>query len=503
VTILIGSSQMLIVFRLALLACVAIGGVVSDNLQPPQRVESNSYGIYDDYSWAIRSQRLSNTAKQVVYDEFLQGCKREALALDITYGRLCQANENARLDLNKYQPSSMRNYTSGPGFLKTRAPDNVWALIQKFWKAALEHGGPGFRGRREWDHPTPYHNTWDAPTTVVLVEEASELTEQGPDYDIETRDLMEVIWRGVRDVAQEWTGQQLIVTSVYGIRLYHNQSILAPHVDRLPLVTSAIINVAQQYGGDEENSEPWPLEVYDRQGFAHNITMNPGDLVLYESHSTIHGRPFPFKGDYFANIFVHFQPIGSLVYTDDDVVDIEKAIDIPPYIIPGSLWEKRWRADSPVGWQVIQEPGSIVQRRDLDSLRYLVDRYYRKNPNAVTLIPGADEWLPLHEAIRQNSLEIVKYLVDGSPKADVNAIIEIVVDPDENDARQPYTPLGVAMLYHGKNHPITDFLLERSNGSFGSEIEVDEDGTPLQEMTIPHLNEAWADRKQKSEREEL
>jgi len=38
--------------------------------------------------------------------------------------------------------------------------------------------------------------------------------------------------------------------------------------------------------------------------------MDVGDLVLYESHSVIHGRPFPFTGDFYANIFVHFEPTG-------------------------------------------------------------------------------------------------------------------------------------------------------------------------------------------------
>jgi hypothetical protein len=53
--------------------------------------------------------------------------------------------------------------------------------------------------------------------------------------------------------------------------------------DRLPLVSSAIINVAQDV------DEPWPLEVIGHDGKAYNVTMEPGDLVLYESHSVIHG----------------------------------------------------------------------------------------------------------------------------------------------------------------------------------------------------------------------
>lgn len=83
---------------------------------------------------------------------------------------------------------------------------------------------------------------------------------------------------------------RLSYSSVYGVRVYHNQSVLAPHVDRLPLVSSAIINVAQDV------DEDWVLEVFDHDGKAHNVTMEPGDMVLYESHSVVHGRPFPLQG---------------------------------------------------------------------------------------------------------------------------------------------------------------------------------------------------------------
>jgi prolyl 4-hydroxylase len=110
--------------------------------------------------------------------------------------------------------------------------------------------------------------------------------------------LKKQIWNAARDVIQEWTGEELTECSLYGIRIYHEGAVLAPHVDRLPLVSSAIINVAQDV------DEPWPLEVYGHDGKATNVTMEPGDMVLYESHSVIHGRPFPLKGRFMANIFV-------------------------------------------------------------------------------------------------------------------------------------------------------------------------------------------------------
>ena len=65
-------------------------------------------------------------------------------------------------------------------------------------------------------------------------------------------------------------------------------------MDRLPLVTSAIIQVAQDV------DEPWPIEVVSHNGRRHNITMEPGDMILYESHTVLHGRPYPLKGKFYV-----------------------------------------------------------------------------------------------------------------------------------------------------------------------------------------------------------
>jgi prolyl 4-hydroxylase len=46
-------------------------------------------------------------------------------------------------------------------------------------------------------------------------------------------------------IIQAWTGLPQAPSSVYGIRVYQPGSILTPHVDRMPLISSAIINVAQ------------------------------------------------------------------------------------------------------------------------------------------------------------------------------------------------------------------------------------------------------------------
>ena len=64
-------------------------------------------------------------------------------------------------------------------------------------------------------------------------------------------DLKQRIWNAAKSTIREWTGQEISEVSLYGIRIYEEGAVLATHVDRLPLVSSAIINV------DQDVDEPW------------------------------------------------------------------------------------------------------------------------------------------------------------------------------------------------------------------------------------------------------
>ena len=100
---------------------------------------------------------------------------------------------------------------------------------------------------------------WEAPTHMVSVEDTRL---RGAGSRIKRN-----IWNAARDTLQEWTQEELTECSLYGIRVYTEGSILATHVDRMPLVSSAILNV------DQDVDEPWPIEVYAHDGKAYNITM--------------------------------------------------------------------------------------------------------------------------------------------------------------------------------------------------------------------------------------
>ncbi len=156
-----------------------------------------------------------------------------------------------------------------------KAPEHIYRLLKQFWDA--NNREPNHGEEEVWPAGNTYTNHWFAPTYMVDMGNGDFI---GGGVPLRNRVYMEL-----QPLLSQWvSGLSLEPVSLYGIRVYTNGAILAPHVDRLPLVTSAIINIAQDV------QEDWPLEVYGHDGIARNITMEPGDMILYESHSVIHGK---------------------------------------------------------------------------------------------------------------------------------------------------------------------------------------------------------------------
>ena len=95
----------------------------------------------------------------------------------------------------------------------------------------------------------------------------------------------------IREELAAWTGiDDLYLTSIYGFRDYKSGAILKMHLDRFAThAVSAIVNVQQE--GD------WPLVAYDHQRLRRDFYLRDDGVVLYESGTVIHGRPFPFRGE--------------------------------------------------------------------------------------------------------------------------------------------------------------------------------------------------------------
>jgi hypothetical protein len=128
--------------------------------------------------------------------------------------------------------------------------------------------------------------------------------ESAPTYLIELPDELGIeIFNVIGPMLEEWTGTMLEPTSLYGIRRYTRGSILNMHVDFMKSHSiAAIVNVAQELEQD------WMLEIVDHSGNLHEISMKPGDVLMYESAKTLHGRPKPLEGLHYSNFFVHCRP---------------------------------------------------------------------------------------------------------------------------------------------------------------------------------------------------
>lgn len=327
-------------------------------------------------------QTLGN--RQEFYATHLDKCRKAYKYLN--QSSKCDFYEYERLLLNQRQPQSMKNLTE-TGYHKVRAPKRLKEILDAFWKTNAQKSKP-----EVWPVGMSYINTWEGQVpTLVSVDD---VTLRGSGWTLKRE-----LWSAASAVVEEWTQQELQPCSLYGIRVYHDGDYMAPHVDRLPLVVSAMINVAQDV------DEPWPLEVYSHDGRAHNVTLDPGDMLLFESASVIHGHPFPLKGRYYASIFIHFEPSGREYHQERDghfrlkgneghhkekwdaqkVMDADKEYQehiqaglggpsaslrlgqLPPYILAGSPAEEQWRQLHPEGWSPVSQRGICRQERSQSS----------------------------------------------------------------------------------------------------------------------------------------
>jgi prolyl 4-hydroxylase len=176
-------------------------------------------------------------------------------------------------------------------------------------------------------------------------------------------------------------------------------------------------------------------------------------MVLYESHSLIHGRPFPLKGRYYANIFIHFEPTGRKLshHSDDYKNDLDDFL--PPYILPNSPEVENWISRNPHGWKIMSpsaaevlssEGHTAAATGDLVTLTNIA-----KKNRKLLQEKDINGWQPIHEAARGGHIDVISLLLEHD--VDINA--------RTHDGKGS-SPLNVALTMLREDHPVTQFLID-------------------------------------------
>lgn len=134
-------------------------------------------------------------------------------------------------------------------------------------------------------------------------EEADPVYQLGGDPDFVGVESGAVVLDALQGLHEDWSGVELTPRAAYGFRIYRSGQSLRRHCDRLEThVISSIVHVAADV------DEPWPLTIEDHAGRPHDVVLEPGQMLLYESASCPHARRLPLVGRYYTSLFLHYQP---------------------------------------------------------------------------------------------------------------------------------------------------------------------------------------------------
>ncbi len=117
-------------------------------------------------------------------------------------------------------------------------------------------------------------------------------------------ELKQMVGEQLKPLAEDWSGVNLNLEAVYGIRRYLEGASLQMHRDRNEThIVSVIVNV------DQDVDEDWCLHIDDHFYRESKVSLAPGEMIFYEGAKLSHGRPVPLKGRRYENLFVHYSPI--------------------------------------------------------------------------------------------------------------------------------------------------------------------------------------------------
>ena len=188
----------------------------------------------------------------------------------------------------KFQVDTYPRYTNN-GYALISFPKNIKRELINFWKSNQQYKTP--------ETQLPKDFLWGSKNSGPIITNTLILQ----DYN---KHLYDVVILTCKNLCEKWVNRNdLTFKALYGIREYKRGAILKMHVDKKDThIISVIIHI------DKKVDKDWPLVVFDPDiKKEKKIFLDDNiDCVLYEGARIIHGRPYEFFGDSYANLFVHF-----------------------------------------------------------------------------------------------------------------------------------------------------------------------------------------------------
>lgn len=181
----------------------------------------------------------------------------------------------------------MKKFTE-KGFFKTKIPEKSWQMIQDVLSKHIHERIPEYSDTHKTDLKGWIKSeNFEVATDLLSLESFSELKKQ--------------VISEMYNLLSEWSGAKLNPKGIlYGIRFYKNGATLKMHVDKKE-THHISVNMSVALDG-----EPWLFDIVDHEGVEHQVLIEPGECVYYESALCLHGRKTSFNGNYYANMYCHF-----------------------------------------------------------------------------------------------------------------------------------------------------------------------------------------------------
>ena len=203
-------------------------------------------------------------------------------------------------------PQILPNMNNGIGYIKLPMPPGLHEKLYNFYRKYYDK-----RTKENWDKHGTQLNFFDKTTYLIDIQMNYTLRNE-----IIYKDILPLITKWIND--NNNNNIELQFTSFYGIREYPYGSSLRNHVDRVSTHVASVILQIGQTGIYYDNDNDWSLEVIGFNGKRNNIYLKPGEMIFYSGHTLIHGRPYGFKGELYANAFLHYKPKNIWDWVDSD-----------------------------------------------------------------------------------------------------------------------------------------------------------------------------------------